>query len=856
MQYRDQNLLFGIFAVQLNQITSSQLAAAGAAWATDQSSSLRARLIEAGVLSVQDADFVDEIVSRAIAKHGGNAEETLAQFGGDQQIHQSFAGAIAFTKSGGLQPTVASEDIVRFDNSDIPGVTEVPGRYTRESEHARGGMGRVLLVHDEHIGRDIALKELLPELRENSKTGTVDQHPAVRHSASLVTRFLQEARITGQLEHPAIVPVYELGQRGDGTIYYTMKLVRGRTLSQAISNAGTLRERLKLLPHFLDLCQAIAYAHSRHIIHRDLKPANVMIGEFGETVVLDWGLAKAKEKEDVHANCLAETLRDMFLDDAYELPKTAYGHAIGTPAYMPPEQAKGHLEQIDERSDVYSLGAVLYEILSGKPPHTGKTRRQVLNAVIQDIPSPIDDMESDVPAELISICSRALHKEPERRYQTTKDFATDIEHFQSGALVAAYDYTFRDLLKRYLTKHRPLVIAYSISIAVVLMLTVVFIESLAASRDVAVKERKRAERSLYTSNIRLASSHLERGNREGIIAALNSTPIEFRNWEWGYLDYYAHQDDNVTTLDSNSHFVAHAAFSPDGRRVVTASSDGIARIWDPVTGKQVRTLQGHESALYCAVFSPDGRWVATASWDRTAKLWDSNTGAELRTFTGHEDRVYSVAFDSSGSHLVTASRDKTSRIWETATGRNTLSLLGHDGGLMSAEFSPDDKLIVTASLDGTARVWDAVSGDQLLIYDSHPDGLDPEEFLPDGLNSAKFSPDGSRVITASNDDTARVWDPRSGAEIQQFEGRSHQNNLNSAAFSPDGRRVVTASDDNSAKIWDVESGEELLTLTGHAPASNLNSARFSPDGLSIVTASADGTAKIWRAVPWNEAQSR
>ena len=181
----------------------------------------------------------------------------------------------------------------------MQGVEEAEGRYTLREERARGGMGRVLLVRDEFLGRDVALKELLPELvKVGGDTSIIPNSSRSPMTLRLLARFLQEARITGQLEHPSIVPVYELGRRQDGSLYYTMKLVRGQSLAHAIREARSLRQRLKLLPHFIDLCQAIAYAHSRGVIHRDLKPDNVMVGEFGETVVIDWGLAKARGKKD------------------------------------------------------------------------------------------------------------------------------------------------------------------------------------------------------------------------------------------------------------------------------------------------------------------------------------------------------------------------------------------------------------------------------------------------------------------------------------------------------------------------------------------------------------------------------
>src|SRR5207302_2244773 len=203
------------------------------------------------------------------------------------------------------------------------------GRYQVRSEYGRGGQSRVLLAFDAHMGREIALKELLPEGAEpGSGSG----------SQAAASRFVREARITGQLEHPNIVPVYELGRPDDGSFYYTQKLVRGVTLKAKLREAKTLADRLKLLTHFADICHAVAYAHSRGVVHRDLKPDNVMVGQFGETVVLDWGLAKARGEKDVKGKQLQRETEAMRAD------ATMAGHALGTPSYMSPEQAQGKLE--------------------------------------------------------------------------------------------------------------------------------------------------------------------------------------------------------------------------------------------------------------------------------------------------------------------------------------------------------------------------------------------------------------------------------------------------------------------------------------------------------------------------------
>ena len=274
---RDRNLLFGILALQLKQVTTEALVQAAKQWATDPSCDIADILQEAGTLTSNSRTFVDEVVNRLIEGHGDDSTLTLNAFGVEEQVYVTYQGTITLTPSGGVSTVTIPFQEDGQQGGHIPGVQETPGRYTHISEYGRGGMGRVLLAHDEHLGRDIALKELLP----HPVSGSPGQGASpVRLAVPHVARFLQEARITGQLEHPAIVPVYELGYRRDGTLYYTMKLVRGKTLSQAIREAGSFQERMKLLSHFLDLCNAIAYAHSRGVIHRDLKPGNVMVGEF------------------------------------------------------------------------------------------------------------------------------------------------------------------------------------------------------------------------------------------------------------------------------------------------------------------------------------------------------------------------------------------------------------------------------------------------------------------------------------------------------------------------------------------------------------------------------------------------
>jgi WD40 repeat protein len=287
----------------------------------------------------------------------------------------------------------------------------------------------------------------------------------------------------------------------------------------------------------------------------------------------------------------------------------------------------------------------------------------------------------------------------------------------------------------------------------------------------------------------------------------------------------------LATLLGHTNEVNSAAFSSDGTRVVTASRDGTARVWDAKTGALITTLSGHNSGVQNASFSPDGSRIVTASLDNTARLWDATTGALLATLSGHTSFVWSASFSPDGSRIVTASSDKTARLWNAKTGTAIATLSGHSDRVVGAQFSPDGNRLVTASADKTARLWDARTGAALATFSGHAGPVD----------SAAFSPDGTQVVTASWDNTARLWDARSGAPLFTLTG--HTDQVHSAAFSPNGRLVATASSDRTARLWDATTGVALATLSGHLD--EVRNAAFNPDGSRIVTASRDRTARLW-----------
>ncbi len=403
----DCNLLFGVLALQADLIDPRQFAEACALWVARKDVPLADLLVERGWLLPDDRAHLDYLLRRKLQKHGGDAGASLATVTDD--VKRSL---LALT-----------DPAIRRALPDLlPTVDHVPApgeRYTRTSLHASGGIGRVWLAHDDDLRRDVALKEIRPERAADAR---------------IRARFLQEARITGQLEHPGVVPVYELIRRPDeGPSFYTMRFVKGRTLSDAArafhekrraGRADSL-DLLSLLGAFVAVCNTVAYAHSRGVIHRDLKGQNVIVGDFGEVVVLDWGLAKVVgcPEEADGAPCAGRQE-----DSGGDL--TLEGQAVGTPAYMAPEQAAGRPDLIDRHTDVYGLGAVLYEILTGRAPFTGPDTATVLRRVQEEEPSPPRQHWPEVPPALEALCLRALAKRPADRPTAAADLAREVQGWQ------------------------------------------------------------------------------------------------------------------------------------------------------------------------------------------------------------------------------------------------------------------------------------------------------------------------------------------------------------------------------------------------------------------------------------------
>lgn len=488
MQSRHHDILFGLLSTKLGLATPRQIMdahpfqPASAANVAVESQGLASSMVANGTLDEKQRSMIEHMARGALRVNDGDLARTIDTLGGNLALAQTFAGTVALGDNGhvhtGIQPQQLDEDPLAVTQ-------EHAGRYEFErSELGRGGIGRVLVANDSHLGRRVAVKEILPD-----KQVSLD---AVSHGSlsTHAVRFLREARVTGQLEHPNIIPVYELGSRKDGTIYYTMKIVHGHTLQEALAACRDLPARLALLPHFVDMCQALAYAHSRGVVHRDIKPGNIMVGEFGETVVLDWGLAKVSGTRDLGAREVKQTAEGFahLMADA-----TQAGEMLGTPLYMSPEQVAGDVDNIDAASDVWSLGAVLYEILTGERAFAASNIFEVLHRVGTSAYRPVCDVEPQAPRELAAVVERALQATPADRYRTARELAEDVSAYLTGGRVQAYRYGFGDLIKRFARKHKALLAVSAIAIMLLAGLAVSSYLTIREQRDRATVAHQRAE---------------------------------------------------------------------------------------------------------------------------------------------------------------------------------------------------------------------------------------------------------------------------------------------------------------------------------------------------------------------------
>ncbi|WP_257450164.1 serine/threonine-protein kinase [Archangium lipolyticum] len=721
-----------------------------------------------------------------------------------------------------------------------------PAHYAIEGELAHGGIGRILRARDLRLGRPVALKQMLSP------------------SPEAESRFMTEAFVTARLQHPAIVPVHEAGRWPDGELFYSMKLVSGRSLADVVSECKTLEARLALLPHVLAVAEAIAYAHSERIIHRDLKPANILVGGFGETVVIDWGLAKDLSRAEHTASTDAPVPVGAAMDGAM----TRVGTVMGTPAYMPPEQAAG--QPVDERADVYALGAILYHLLAGSRPYDGTTSDQVLARVMKGPPPPLASIQDCIPGDLLAIVTKAMARNPADRYATAREMAEDLRRFQTGQIVGAYQYSRMELLRRFVRRYRATVMVTAVALVLLAALGAESFRQVRAERDDAQEARRQAQAQSDELLLTQARDMVDEAPNDSLDSLRQLSP-GFEKWSVARtIAANAQAQGFARVLRGHTQHVNDIAFTADGRYLVSASDDRTLRVWDLELGREHRVLHGHSDEVWRIRMLPEGQGFISSDKDGVLLQWNPNARdgkVAVKVFPSLPGPVSALTVGCQGRCLLAASQsDDVLHRWDLATGetrtfhtgvqgieellvspsgswvfvrghRNALSALGdvETGSFQVLKqarpivggFSADGRLF-TVDMRGELHAWKpGTTEGQLLARNL-------------GIGTAlAFIPGTSWVAIGTQEGVIRLLDSATG---QTRELHHHEGLVNSLDVTSDGRYLASASADRTAVLWELATGEPRV-LRG--PRQQAHLVLFSPDDRRLAVASYTGQVRVF-----------
>ncbi len=655
-----------------------------------------------------------------------------------------------------------NDDELTFKKNKV--LKEIKGRYIYSKKSIQGGMGKITFVFDSFMNRNIVIKEL---------SYSKDRITSERKELG----FIREALLTAELEHPSIIPIYEIGKKANGNLYYSMKQIKGETLSRLIHKQKKIEERLNLVTNFLNICYAIAYSHERNIIHRDIKPANIMIDKFGETILLDWGLAKHIDVND----SLIKKFTDKYdlLDNEN---KTINGKVVGTPSYMPPEQARGEI--LDKRADIYSLGAVLYYILTGHPPFKGKTIAEKLNKVKNE--EPIAIKNEDIPKDLIAIVKKSMAKNKNDRYSDVGELISELKRYLSGKKVKVYDYSFFEIIKKTAKNNSVafasvLIIFFTLIISFILVFNSYQKEKLAIERvkKSLIEEKLANQEANYNFSVSLLEKSLSlikeyRINESEIYASgaisyikknnLNKTDI--RNFNiFKKAKSILYQTGLKTNFEfkgfiKNNSNIYKLITSKDKKLLISAGRDGYVNIWELKTYKKIFEKK-FDSFITSVDISSDNQQIAVIEKNSHIHVWDIIKNNEVKKISvPFENQDFIIKYSLNNRFLITSGRGGDIIIRNAKTLEETKRLTGHRNIVMNIIDikKEDSELLVTHDYKNNVIVWDFSTGKILNKLNN----------IGSLVRSITISNDKNFIIASLENGEIRIWNLLSGKFIKSL----------------------------------------------------------------------------------------